>query len=167
MKYATKPLTIPLWRMIHPRRDRNPLSGEGARLWGGRWNMKGWPALYLATDPATAIAEYYQGNPKPGMLVPYRLETGRIADLTEPDEQISEALACHWDEIARRQGQVPPSWALAHELIADGVDGALVLSVQNRGGRNLVLWRWHDAREEGEGAALKVLDPEAALTGRA
>ena len=46
-----------------------------------------------------------------------------------------------------------------------GAQGALVPSIQNRGGANLVLWRWHDAQGDGEGggAALTLLDPEAAL----
>jgi RES domain-containing protein len=166
MTFPIQPLAIPLWRMIHPARHRAPFSGEGARLYGGRWNMKGWPALYLSTDHVTAVAEYYQGLAKPGTLVPYKVEAKRVFNLTGEDPRIFEALACDWDKIARRDGQVPPSWALAQELIAADAEGALVPSVQNRGGTNLVLWRWHDAGQQGEGAALTLLDPEAALTKR-
>lgn len=165
MTFAFRPLAIPLWRMIHPARQRAPLSGEGARLYGGRWNMKGWPALYLSTDHATAVAEYYRGFSKPGMLVPYQLDATRIADLTGSDRRALEAAECEWDKIARRDGEVPPSWTLAQELIADDAQGALVPSAQNKGGTNLVLWRWHDARGVGEGARLTLLDPEAMLTG--
>ena len=32
-------------------------SGEGAFLWGGRWNSKGVRAVYCSIDPATAILE--------------------------------------------------------------------------------------------------------------
>lgn len=170
MTYPLRPLAIPVWRMILPSRHYQPHSGEGARLWGGRWNMKGWPALYLATDHLTAVAEYYRGLPRPGTLVPYRVEAARIAELARDDPRVAAALACDWDMIAKRDGEVPPSWALAQELIAAGADGALVPSVQNRGGTNLVLWRWHDAAGAGEeaerGAALALLDPEAALAGR-
>lgn len=44
------------WRIYRPKYD-DPLSGEGARLWGGRWNLKGEPALYLASSASLAMAE--------------------------------------------------------------------------------------------------------------
>ena len=133
--------------------------------------MKGWPALYLATDPTTAVAEYYQDIVQPGMLTPYRVDASRIADLTKSDghaadDTITDALVQDWKTVARIDGRVPLSWTLAQELIAGGAEGALIPSVRNRGGRNLVLWRWHDARAAGEGAALTLLDPDAASGGR-
>lgn len=170
MIYPVRPLAAPLWRMIHPARQREPFSGEGARLYGGRWNMKGRSALYLATDHVTAIAEYYQGVPKPGTLVPYRIDTSRIVDLTNreggpADDPVADALSADWKTIAGIDSHVPPSWTLVQGLIAASADGALVPSIQNRAGRNLVLWHWHDASEAGEGAALTLLDPDSALAG--
>lgn len=171
--YPLAPLTVSLWRMLHPLRQRTPLSGEGARLYGGRWNMKGWPALYFATDAATAVAEYYQGLPKPGMLVPYRLAANLIADLTDAaglpvDHHVAAAMSSEWKRIALLEGQVPPSWDIAQRLIAAGAHGALVPSAQNSGGRNLVVWRWQHAAglpAETRGAArLTVVDPERALS---
>lgn len=99
MDYPIRAFDAPLWRMLRINRQRDPFSGEGARLYGGRWNMKGWPALYLATDQVTAVAEFYQGVPKPGTLVPYRLRASRIADLTDghggpADEAVADALSC-------------------------------------------------------------------------
>ncbi|MCP1471912.1 RES domain-containing protein [Sphingobium sp. OAS761] len=168
MTYALAPLSLPLWRMIGIRHQFSPTSGEGARLYGGRWNRKGRAALYLAADPVTAVAEYYQGLPKPGTLVPYRLVGGAIADLTnaeaEPcDARVADALAANWKALALLDGKTPPSWTLADELIAAGAEGALVPSTQNVGGRNLVLWQWHEQDKAGEGAALTVLDPDDAL----
>ena len=83
MSYPLRPFTIPLWRMTHIERQRSPFSGEGARLFGGRWNAKGQAALYLALDHATAVAEFYQGFAKPGTLIPYRMDATAIADLTD------------------------------------------------------------------------------------
>lgn len=150
--------------MIHPRWQHKPFSGEGARLFGGRWNVRGQSALYLACDAVTAINEFYQGLPKPGLLAPYHLTSDAIADLTGDDPRVAKALSSEWETVAPAGIQLPPSWMLAQELIAAGAEGALVPSVQNRGGVNLVLWRWHDAGGPGEGAALSLLDPEAALT---
>jgi RES domain-containing protein len=168
MTYALAPMSLPLWRMIGIRYQFSPTSGDGARLYGGRWNRKGCSALYLAADAVTAVAEYYQGLPKPGTLVPYHVDALRIADLTNTaagpsDKRIAEALAANWKAIAFLDGKTPPSWALADDLIATGAEGALVPSVQNPGGRNLVLWRWHERDREGQGAALTVLDPDDAL----
>ena len=118
MTYPLRPMKLPLWRMIRPQWHGLPFSGEGARLYGGRWNMKGWPALYLAADHVTAVAEYYRGLPRPGTLVPYALDATRIADLTRADDRVSEALACDWKTLALLEGKVPASWSLAQELIA-------------------------------------------------
>lgn len=60
----------------------------------------------------------------------------------------------------------PPTWSLAERLIAAGADGAIVPSFQRRSGTNIVLWRWHEAGAEGEGAAIDVIDPEGDLRRR-
>lgn len=168
-RYPLAPRTVTLWRMLQIRYQRDPLSGEGARLHGGRWNRAGQPALYLASDPATAVAEFYQGLPKPGTLAPYRLEASAIADFTDGhggprDAAVAAALEADWKTIAFLDKDMPPSWALAEAAIAAGAEGALAPSVQNRGGITLALWRWHDSGEDGDGAALALIDPMAALT---
>lgn len=172
MDYALTPMACPLWRMLPLRYQYEPFSGEGARLYGGRWNVRGTAALYLATDHASAVAEFYQGLAKPGTLAPYRLEATRIADLTDgkggpADAMVEHGLTANWKAMAGRGDRTPPSWDLADVLIAAGAEGALVPSVQNRGGTNLVLWRWHDAASgRGDGAALWLLDPEGDLRSR-
>lgn len=154
--------------MVPIRWQADPMSGEGARLSGGRWNRKGQPALYLATDPATAVSEFYGGLAKPGTLAPFELHAARIADLAQADQpDVAGALAADWKTSALIEDRFPPSWTLAAQLIEAGAEGALVPSVQNRGGINLVLWRWHDAGAGGQGAALTLLDPDAGLGGRA
>lgn len=168
MTYVLASMSLPLWRMVGIRHQFSATSGEGARLYGGRWNRKGVPALYLAADAVTAVAEYYQGLPKPGTLVPYYVDAAAIADLTtstaEPcDTRVGEALEANWKAMALLDRQTPPSWTLADELIAAGAQGALVPSVQNPGGRNLVLWQWREKDMQGEGAALTVLDPDDVL----
>ncbi|MDR3534842.1 MAG: RES family NAD+ phosphorylase [Rhodopila sp.] len=43
------------WRLC--RRPHADLTGEGARLFGGRWNSPGRPVVYLAEHPALAALE--------------------------------------------------------------------------------------------------------------
>lgn len=60
-----------------------PMSAEGARIRGGRWNPPdSFPTLYLGLDVPTVIAEFYrfaerQGMP-PGNLLPRKLITCRL-----------------------------------------------------------------------------------------
>lgn len=171
MTYPIRPLRCPLWRMLTIRYQREPFSGEVARLHGGRWNPPGVAALYLGTDHATAIAEFYQGLARPGTLAPYRLDATAIADLTNGqgracDDNVAQAMTAPWKSIAEVEGGLPPSWALAAKLIADGSQGALVPSAQNPGGTVLVLWHWRRMGTAGEGAQLELLDPDGWLLPR-
>ncbi len=150
------------WRMLGVRWQARPFD-SGSHLTGGRWNPPGTRALYLSADYNTAIREMHQDLVRPGTLVAYDLDATAIADLRDADPAI---LACEWRRIFKLEDGVPASWDLAGQCLAAGAQGALVPSIQHRGGTNLVLWRWHDARTSGEGAALTLLDPEAVLTGR-
>lgn len=139
-----------------------PLSGEGAKRYGGRWNRVGQPALYLAREHATAIAEYHQGYVMPGTLAAYDIVSDRIADLTNGAGQaasarIAEAVAAQWQQISA-SGDTPPSWAVADGLLEQGAYGALVPSAQCQGGTNFVLWKWGRG-----GARIALVDPAGDL----
>lgn len=157
------PIERRFWRMVRVPFQRDPLSGEGARLYGGRWNARGIAALYCGASHDEAIAEYYQGLPKPGTLIAYDVVSKAVADLTDGrgrpcDARVAEACACAWATDAALE-KTPASWAIASELIEAGADGALVPSVAHPGGTNLVLWRWHEARQAETGAAVIIFDP--------
>lgn len=62
------------------------LSGEGARLYGGRWNKEGTPLVYTSSSMELALLEatvHFEGLPPAG-LPPYVLVT-----IALPDEAIS------------------------------------------------------------------------------
>ena len=46
-----------VYRVVPARWSTEPFSGNGARLYGGRWNPKGYPAVYCAGSLALAILE--------------------------------------------------------------------------------------------------------------
>ena len=49
--------TLVAWRLDEKKYAATWDSGEGARLYGGRWNSRGRRIVYCSVDPATAILE--------------------------------------------------------------------------------------------------------------
>ena len=149
------------WRMLSPKWSHEPLSGAGAARLGGRYNSPGMPALYMSEAFATAVAEYEQDlGIRPGTLCAYQVSAAPVVDLCDPAALLAAGLTendlrCAWKRIAFIDKAIPPGWALARRLVAAGVAGARVPSVQMRGGVNLVLWRWNDAAER----VVTALDP--------
>ena len=46
-----------IWRIVTARFADSAFSGEGARLFGGRWNRKGLPMIYTAESRSLALLE--------------------------------------------------------------------------------------------------------------
>ena len=49
------------WRIVKRRHADNAFDGEGARLYGGRWNPPGRPAVYVSESRALATLEVVAG----------------------------------------------------------------------------------------------------------
>ena len=130
----------------------SPLSGRGAQLTGGRFNLKGEAALYLSLDPLTALNEAAQGftrRVQPLLLCEYDVDCDAIADLSSEEARTQhntdrDALAGSWLR-EQRAARVAPSQALAGRLKQQGYAGAIVPSFAPEAQLhhiNLVLWRW-------------------------
>jgi len=76
------------WRLC--RRPFADLSGEGARLYGGRWNSRGRPVVYLADHPALAALEVRVHLDLPHELLPDDYVLLRVS---VPDDIIAEGTA--------------------------------------------------------------------------
>lgn len=59
------------WRIIQSRRARSAFDGEGARLYGGRWNHKGTAIVYTASSMSLAALEMLVHLPTPEVLKRY------------------------------------------------------------------------------------------------
>lgn len=144
------------YRAHNPRWSFLPLSGEGAKIHGGRFNPTGTEALYISLTPSTALAEYNQGfphRPQPTTLCTYEIDCNNLLDLTDGDQRkiaditLSE-LACAW-ELFIELNQTPPTWLMAERLIDKGFSGIIVPSYARNAptnGNNIVFWNWEDSQ---------------------
>jgi RES domain-containing protein len=157
-----------LYRALNPIYAREPLSGEGARRYGGRFNPKGTPALYCSLSIMTAVREANQvGTLQPTTLVAYETELENIFDATDEaalrDEGMGAAAvaASNWRSEMRVTGEARTQ-IFARSLIARGYNALLVRSFAPGASQrdlNLVLWRWGDALP----ARLTLIDDEGRL----
>ena len=161
-----------VYRAHNPQWSWTPLSGEGARRHGGRFNRRGVPALYTSLDPLTAIREAQPlGRPmQPLTLCAYEVDAEPVFDALAEESRrnlgVSDAdLVCATWEADMLAGAVPASQALADRLIAAGFAGMRVRSFAagiGTGDVNLVMWRW-GARPP---ARVTLIDDEDRLSGR-
>lgn len=154
------------YRYLTPRWSYLPLSGAGAASNGGRFNRPGIEALYLGTEPETALAELKQGASiaSPATLAAYRVRADRIVDFTGGFDAATwspewAAWDADWKHIARIERKTPPSWALSDALIVSGSSGLLFPSTRRPGGINLVLFPANLT----SGETVEVYDPQGDL----
>jgi RES domain-containing protein len=158
-----------LFRALNPVYAREPLSGRGAELYGGRFNPKGVPALYTSLSVMTALREANQvGHLQPTTLVSYSADIASIIDSRDLGALRSGGISQDdladpsWRDQMRDNGEAKTqSWV--RRLIADGHNGLLVRSFApgaKADDLNLVLWTWGDI----DGARLAVIDDENRLS---
>ena len=124
-----------LWRICRRRYAADAATGEGARLYGGRWNSRGMRVVYASTSLALAAVETFvnlEPNLQPKDLVsiegelPEELEIGRLDPKTLPPDWHKTR-----DESLRRFGD---EWIRAGRTMA-----LLVPSAAIRGEWNVLL----------------------------
>lgn len=64
-------MTITAYRLTKAKYAETAMSGEGARLYGGRWSPPGLPAVYLADSLPLALLETLVHLERPGVLDSY------------------------------------------------------------------------------------------------
>ena len=97
------------WRIIKQRHWDRAFDGEGARLYGGRWNSPGVPAVYASESRALATLEVLAGlqtnSPLPGyVLIPAEFDDSLV-------------VAIKLDEVPADWRESPP--ALSTQRLGD------------------------------------------------
>ena len=141
-----------VYRAHNPQWSWAPLSGEGARRHGGRFNRRGIPALYASLAPLTAIREAQPlgRSMQPLTLCAYEVDAESVFDAQSEEcrraLEVSEFdLACPAWEAEMLARAIPASQTLADRLLAAGHVGMRVRSFAAGTGTddlNLVMWRW-------------------------
>jgi RES domain-containing protein len=158
-----------LFRALNPIYAREPLSGRGAELYGGRFNPKRVPALYSSLTVMTALRESNQaGSFQPITLVSHDAEIDGVFDCRDEAALQAEgmdaaALADRtWRDQMKTNGEAATQ-VFARHLIAKGYRALLVRSFAPgaiESDLNLVLWQWGDAAP----ARLTLIDDENRLS---
>jgi RES domain-containing protein len=159
----------PLYRALNPVYAREPLSGRGAELYGGRFNPKGIPALYSSLSVMTALREANQaGSLQPTTLVAYDAEIERVFDcrdeaaLRAEGMDAAEIADSTWRDQMKSSGNARTQ-SFARRLIDVGFHAILVRSFApgaTGDDLNLVLWKWSDAAP----SRLTLIDDENRLS---
>lgn len=89
-------MTLHAWRLVRTAWVGTAFSGEGARLYGGRWNSKGKRLVYTASSAPLAVLE---------LLVHLRVEEILTDDYSIIKVQFDESLV---EEVPRNK--LPKHW---------------------------------------------------------
>jgi len=106
-------MTVTAWRIAKPKHARTAFTGEGARLFGGRWNNPGTSIVYTAQSQSLAVLEMLVHLDSPQLLEKYVLfEVG-----------IDDSLITHVDPSRLpRTWRADPSPARVRAIGDDWVD---------------------------------------------
>lgn len=158
-----------LYRALNPIYARQPMSGRGAELYGGRFNRKGTPALYNCLTVMTALREANQiGSLQPTTLISYDADIERVFDCRDEVALEAEGMSASsladptWRDQMKDKG-VADTQVFAGNLAAAGYHGLLVRSFAPGASNedlNLVLWQWSAALP----ARLSLIDDEGRLS---
>lgn len=158
-----------LYRALNPIYAREPMSGRGAEIYGGRFNHKGTPVLYLSLSVMTALREANQvGSLQPTTLVSYEADIEHVFDTRDSAALKLEGMNPStladptWRDQMKALGEAETQ-AFARRLTTAGYHGLLVKSFAPGAGEddfNLVLWTWSDTPP----ARLTLIDDENRLS---
>ncbi len=85
------------WRIVQRRFSSDAFTGEGARLYGGRWNSAGHAAVYAAGSRALAVLEMLVHLDGPQLLESYLMYEAEFAEALVTELPVGD-LPSDWRE---------------------------------------------------------------------
>ena len=110
-----------VWRLCKERYASTAFTGEGARLFSGRWNFAGVPMVYTSTSRALAVLEIFVHMPK----------------VVAPDDFVFVGATLRVDTSQAERihpADLPPDWHRTNHPVLQGLGSEWAGS-----GRSLVL----------------------------
>lgn len=115
------------WRIVKTKYAENAYDGEGARVYGGRWNSVGVPMVYTAATASLAVLEMLVHLDASSVLPSYSLCKVRFDDglATSLDRS---ALPANWREAAgaNELRVIGDTWAASKESVILRVPSVIV-----------------------------------------
>jgi len=125
-------VTVTAWRIYKKRFANSAFTGEGARLYGGRWNSPGYAVIYLAESQALAALEMLVHLEAADALKHYQVCQVSFSDgLVEVVE--TSALPASWrrDPPPARLRAIGNEWIESKRSVVLEVPSAIVGSEKN------------------------------------
>lgn len=123
---------ITLYRIVKEKWEESAFDGEGARLYGGRWNSIGHSAVYVSTSESLAILEILVHLKNTKVLESYVLFT---LELDEADALVLENddLPDKWNEepAPLQTAEIGDQWLLSCSSLALAIPSVIVPREQN------------------------------------
>jgi RES domain-containing protein len=161
LEFHGQPLSGIWYRCVEASFANEIISGQGARMHGGRWNPIGsFRTVYLSNTPESALQEFLARARRmkwpdhkslPMVMAAVEVNVRRVLDLRV--REVSAVIApllkaerAHWRSVQSRREAV--SQAIGRALCEAGFQGLVVSSQQVKAGTNLVLFRDNLGRQD-------------------
>lgn len=92
---------LTVWRLLTARFGKSAFTGDGARLYGGRWNRKGVPIVYTAGSQSLAMLEMLvQDEP---LRARYLMISAMLPENMKIERITPDKLPVNWREPGARE----------------------------------------------------------------
>jgi RES domain-containing protein len=122
---------LTVWRLVTARFAASAFSGDGARLYGGRWNRKGVPLVYTSGTQSLAMLEMLaQDDP---LRARYVVIPADIPDDVAVERVLVEDLPADWRSTAAREHlqDLGSAWARGLSSAVLAVPSAVIPAERN------------------------------------
>ena len=117
---------LSVWRLTTARFAKSAFSGEGARLFGGRWNRKGVSLVYTSSSQSLAMLEMLvQDEP---LRARYVMIEVRLPNAVMIERIRTEQLPSDWRELGAREKlqAIGTDWAKKRSSAVLAVPSAVI-----------------------------------------